>query len=143
LAANLEIGQAGVACRPSDPWVARAIPFGGTRMSNRVMSAIVAGAFSAALGSLSATSVGAAGMMSEADMMKMREMTKKEVASGKMEKCYGVALKGHNDCYAGAGTTCAGTSTVNYQGNAFKLVAKGTCVAMKTPKGHGTLKPQA
>lgn len=112
-------------------------------MSNRVMSAIVAGAFSAALGSLSATSVGAAGMMSEADMMKMREMTKKEVASGKMEKCYGVALKAHNDCYAGAGTTCAGTSTVNYQGNAFKLVAKGTCVAMKTPKGHGTLKPQA
>ena len=77
-------------------------------MSNRVMSAIVAGAFWAALGSLSATSVGAAGMMSEADMMKMREMTKKEVASGKMEKCYGVALKGHNDCYAGAGTTCVG-----------------------------------
>ena len=114
-------------------------------MSNRVMSAIVASAFAAALGSVSGVSIrpAAAAMMSEADMMKMREMTKKEVASGKMEKCFGVALKGHNDCYAGPGTTCAGTSTVNYQGNAFKLVAKGTCVAMKTPKGHGTLKPQA
>jgi uncharacterized membrane protein len=110
-------------------------------MSNRVMSTIVAGAFAAALGSVSAPPAGA-GMMSEADMMKMREMTKKEVNSGKMEKCFGVALKGHNDCYAGAGTTCAGTSTVNYQGNAFKLVPKGTCVTMKTPKGHGTLKAQ-
>ena len=29
------------------------------------------------------------------------------------EKCYGVALKGHNDCAAGAGTSCAGTSKVD------------------------------
>src|SRR5947207_15995842 len=110
-------------------------------MSNRVMSTIVAGAVAAALGSVSGVSIkpAAAGMMSEADMMKMREMTKKEVKSGKMEKCYGVALKGHNDCYAGAGTTCAGTSTVDYQGNAFKLEAKGTCTTMQTPKGPGSL----
>lgn len=55
------------------------------------------------------------------------------------EKCYGVALKGQNDCAAGPGTTCAGTSKVDYQANAWKLVPKGTCTAMKTPKGNGTL----
>jgi len=109
-------------------------------MSNRLISAVVAGAFAAALGA-AATGVSAAGTMTEEQMMKMREMTKKEVASGKMEKCFGVALKGHNDCYAGAGTTCAGTATSDYQGNAFKLVPKGTCTAMTTPKGHGSLKP--
>jgi uncharacterized membrane protein len=55
------------------------------------------------------------------------------------EKCYGVALKGQNDCAAGPGTTCAGTSKTDYQGNAWKLVAKGTCTTMKTPKGNGSL----
>ena len=56
-----------------------------------------------------------------------------------MEKCYGVALAGQNDCKAGPGTTCAGTSKVDYQGNAWKLVAKGTCTSIKTPKGNGSL----
>lgn len=51
-------------------------------------------------------------------------------AAGEKEKCFGVSLKGKNDCAAGPGTSCAGTSTVNYQGNAWKLVAKGTCVKM-------------
>lgn len=49
------------------------------------------------------------------------------------EKCYGVALKGKNDCAAGPGTTCAGTSKVDYQGNSWKLVPKGTCATMKLP----------
>ena len=47
------------------------------------------------------------------------------------EKCYGVSLAGQNDCAAGPGTTCAGTSTVDYQGNAWKLVDAGTCVTME------------
>jgi uncharacterized membrane protein len=55
------------------------------------------------------------------------------------EKCYGIAMKGQNDCAAGPGTTCAGTSKIDYQQNAFKLVPKGTCVSMKTPDGHGML----
>lgn len=55
------------------------------------------------------------------------------------EKCYGVALKGQNDCAAGPGTTCAGTSKVDYQQNAWKLVPAGTCVSMKTPGGQGML----
>jgi uncharacterized membrane protein len=55
------------------------------------------------------------------------------------DKCYGVALKGQNDCKAGAGTTCAGTSKADYQGNSWKYVAKGTCESIGTPNGHGTL----
>jgi len=47
-------------------------------------------------------------------------------AAGK-EKCYGISLAGKNDCKAGAGTTCAGSSKVDYQGNAWTLVPKGTC----------------
>jgi uncharacterized membrane protein len=58
-----------------------------------------------------------------------------------MEKCYGVSLAGKNDCAAGPGTTCAGTSKVDYQGNAWKNVAKGTCTTIKTPKGMGSLMP--
>lgn len=58
-----------------------------------------------------------------------------------MEKCYGVALKGQNDCAAGEGTTCAGTSTADYQGDAWKLVPKGTCVTTETPFGPGSLEP--
>ncbi len=49
------------------------------------------------------------------------------------EKCYGVALAGQNDCAAGPGTTCAGTSTVDYQGNAWTLVDAGTCEDMDLP----------
>lgn len=52
------------------------------------------------------------------------------VAAGAKEKCFGVALKGKNDCAAGPGTSCAGTSTANYQGNAWKYVAKGSCTDM-------------
>jgi uncharacterized membrane protein len=55
------------------------------------------------------------------------------------DKCYGVALSGKNDCAAGAGTTCAGTQTVDYDPHHWKYVAKGTCEAIKTPKGHGSL----
>ena len=49
------------------------------------------------------------------------------------EKCYGVSLAGENDCAAGPGTTCAGTSKVDYQGNAWALVPAGTCTTMELP----------
>jgi uncharacterized membrane protein len=55
------------------------------------------------------------------------------------EKCFGVSLKGQNDCAAGAGTTCAATAKVDYQGNAWRLVDKGSCVTMQTPFGPGSL----
>ena len=59
---------------------------------------------------------------------------------GEKERCYGISPAGKNDCAAGPGTTCAGTSKMDYQANAWKYVAKGTCTTMKTPKGMGSLK---
>ena len=56
------------------------------------------------------------------------------------EKCFGVSMAGKNDCAAGPGTTCAGTSKTDYQANAWKLVPAGTCAGIKTPKGMGSLK---
>jgi len=70
------------------------------------------------------------------------DMDKDKDKTAATEKCYGVALAGKNDCAAGAGTTCAGTSKVDYQGNSWKAVAKGTCTAIKTPKGSGSLEPR-
>ena len=58
------------------------------------------------------------------------------------EKCYGVAMAGKNDCAAGPGTSCAGTSKSDHQANAWKYVPAGTCTktASKTsPTGHGQL----
>ena len=56
------------------------------------------------------------------------------------EKCYGVALKGQNDCKAGM-HDCKGMSTADYDGESFKLVPKGTCTTMVTQKGKGMLEP--
>ena len=67
------------------------------------------------------------------------EDMKSDMAKPKMEKCFGVSMAGKNDCAAGPGTTCAGTSKVDYQGNAWKYVPAGTCTNMKTPKGMGSL----
>jgi uncharacterized membrane protein len=66
---------------------------------------------------------------------------KQKMDKSAMEKCYGVSLAGKNDCAAGPGTTCAGTAKADYQGNAWKYVAKGTCTTIKTPKGAGSLQP--
>lgn len=63
-------------------------------------------------------------------------------ASGDMEKCFGVAMAGKNDCAAGAGTTCAGTAKTDHQANAWNLVPKGTCestVSSTSPTGFGQL----
>ena len=63
-------------------------------------------------------------------------------AAADQDKCFGVALKGKNDCAAGPGTTCAGTSVRDHQGNAWKLVPKGTCeqtASPTSPTGFGQL----
>jgi uncharacterized membrane protein len=62
---------------------------------------------------------------------------------GEKERCYGVSRAGQNDCAAGPGTSCAGTSTRDWQGNAWKYVAKGTCTSIETPRGNGSLTPIA
>jgi uncharacterized membrane protein len=61
-------------------------------------------------------------------------------AAQDQEKCYGVSLAGQNDCAAGA-HSCAGTATVDYDGQSFKLVPAGTCTSMETPHGPGSLEP--
>jgi len=83
-------------------------------MSNATKTLAVAGAVAAALG---AVSLGGA-----------------DVAHAQAkEKCFGISLAGANDCAAGPGTTCAGTSTVDYQGNAWTLVDAGTCTEIDLP----------
>jgi uncharacterized membrane protein len=69
-----------------------------------------------------------------------KSMTK----AGAKEKCFGVAMKGKNDCAGGPGTSCAGSSTADYQGSAWKYVGKGSCVKMGgTLKAHdGSMMPK-
>ncbi|MEY3960011.1 MAG: DUF2282 domain-containing protein [Paracoccaceae bacterium] len=82
-------------------------------MSNHIRTLTVAGALAAALAAQATT-----------------------VTAQENEKCFGVALAGQNDCAAGEGTTCAGSSKVDYQGNAWKLVPAGTCTTMELPDGR-------
>jgi uncharacterized membrane protein len=77
-------------------------------MSYQAKTLVIAGAFMAALSATAAM-------------------------AGENEKCFGVALAGQNDCAAGEGTTCAGTSKVDYQGNSWKTVPAGTCLTMELP----------
>ncbi|MEM9637111.1 MAG: DUF2282 domain-containing protein [Pseudomonadota bacterium] len=79
-------------------------------MSNTMKTVAIAGAVAAAMAS---------------------QVTTVEAAA--KEKCYGISLAGANDCAAGPGTTCAGTSTVDYQGNAWTLVDAGTCAEIELP----------
>lgn len=63
-------------------------------------------------------------------------------AKASTEKCFGVALAGKNDCAAGAGTSCAGTSKTDSQANAWKYVPAGTCLktaSTTSPTGFGQL----
>lgn len=58
---------------------------------------------------------------------------------GRKDKCYGIALAGENDCKAGAGTSCQGTSTTDFQANAWTYAPKGSCEFIVTPVGMGSL----
>ncbi|MHA3735199.1 BufA1 family periplasmic bufferin-type metallophore [Pseudomonas sp. Eth.TT006] len=74
--------------------------------------------------------------------LSMATVSTVHAADADMEKCFGVAMKGHNDCAAGAGTTCAGTAKMDYQPNAWKLVPKGTCTTTESktsPTGFGQM----
>lgn len=91
-----------------------------------------------ALGAAAATALSLTAGMADAQS---RNNTAREPTRPTNEKCYGVALAGRNDCAAGPGTTCAGTSVRNYQGNAWKYVPVGTCTSIRTPAGNGSLTP--
>ena len=86
------------------------------------------------LGAIALAALTSGAAMAQTDTMKSGEQAKPA-----MEKCFGVSTAGKNDCAAGAGTTCAGTSKVDYQSNAWKYVPAGTCTTMKTPNGMGSL----
>jgi uncharacterized membrane protein len=88
-----------------------------------VTSALLASAITAAMASIAV----AAPLTKEEDAA---------AAAAHKEKCFGVALKGQNDCAAGAGTSCQGTSTVDFQGNAWKFVRAGTCTSIEVSGGH-------
>jgi uncharacterized membrane protein len=94
-----------------------------------VCSLVIASSIASAL-----TTMAAAAPLTDAEM--------KAALAAHKEKCFGVALKGLNDCAAGPGTTCQGTSTVDFQGNSWKFVPGGTCTSIVTPSGkHGSLTP--
>ncbi|MBI1236907.1 MAG: DUF2282 domain-containing protein [Alphaproteobacteria bacterium] len=75
------------------------------------------------------------------DMADAVESASDDMADAAMEQCYGIALAGENDCAAGPGTSCEGTSTIDYQGNAWTYVPEGTCESIETPFGNGSLTP--
>ena len=91
-------------------------------MSNSAKTASVIGAVAVAVASVAA----------------MNGSTPAEAAA--KEKCYGISLAGQNDCAAGPGTTCAGTSTVDYQGNAWTLVPTGDCELYSTDASERSLR---
>jgi len=86
-------------------------------------------------------SLGALALAALASGAAIAQTAPAEAAKPAMEKCYGVSMAGKNDCAAGPGTTCAGTSKMDYQANAWKFVPAGTCASIKTPKGMGMLTP--
>ncbi|MQX37713.1 DUF2282 domain-containing protein [Roseospira navarrensis] len=55
-----------------------------------------------------------------------------------MEKCYGVAKAGHNDCQT-ASSSCAGTAKMDGQGDAFVALPEGTCEKLV----GGSLEPKS
>ncbi|MEO8668617.1 MAG: DUF2282 domain-containing protein [Bauldia sp.] len=101
-------------------------------MTNTLSTATLVGAFAMALGSFAVTPAAA-------DMAAAKAKTEMKMGTGKFEPCYGVAMKGQNDCAEGA-HSCAGLSTADYDPASFKLVPTGTCTTMKTPNGMGMLK---
>jgi len=106
-----------------------------TAIAKTVSTAVLASAFAAALGSFASVSVVRAAEVHTPDN------TKTQMATGKFEECYGIALAGQNDCAAGV-HSCAGMSTADYDPASFKLVPTGTCATMMNPNGgHGTLQP--
>lgn len=109
-------------------------------MSNRLTSTLVISAFATTLSAVAAVPASAQQFTPQQRHTQAENTAK--VKSGQVQPCFGVARRGHNDCYAGAGTSCAGTSTRDYQGNAFRLVPTGTCTAISTPNGPGSLTPK-
>lgn len=59
-------------------------------------------------------------------MTKEQQMTMERMVKNNLEKCYGVAARGKNDCAEGA-HSCVGQSTRDRDPQSFVLVPKGDC----------------
>ncbi|MDE2623647.1 MAG: DUF2282 domain-containing protein [Betaproteobacteria bacterium] len=101
--------------------------------------------FGSALLSACNSAAPSAGQAANAASSKASAASAAATKIAEQEKCFGVALKGHNDCKAGPGTTCAGTASVDYQGNAWKYVPKGSCITKggTLTAHHGNTPPVA
>ncbi len=108
-----------------------------------IARALLAGAAIAAMGSQAAAKPNAqltiSGDAPEGVKTTFAQWMAGESPSGRKDKCYGIVLAGENDCAAGAGTSCEGTSTVDFQGNAWTHAPKGSCEFIVTPEGPGSL----
>ncbi len=84
-------------------------------------------------------------LVASAFTLAVGSMAAQPVEAAKKERCYGVSVAGKNDCAAGPGTTCAGTSKVDYQGNAWTYIEQGKCEKISLPnqangkRRHGSL----
>lgn len=113
-------------------------------VSNRLTAASIAAAVAAAIGAGPALAGPNSGLSISSSAPSDAQSTftawmNGDNVKGRMEKCYGVALAGENDCKAGKGTSCEGTSTIDYQGNSWSLVPAGTCEFIETPDGQASL----
>ena len=59
-------------------------------------------------------------------MTKEQQMTMERMVKNNLEKCYGVAARGKNDCAEGA-HSCVGQATHDRDKASFVLVPKGDC----------------
>ena len=109
---------------------------------SRIAGALLTGAALAAMGGQAAAKPNAqlkiANDAPEAVKAAFQKWLEGESMSGRKDKCYGIALAGENDCAAGPGTSCEGTSTVDFQGNAWTHSPKGSCQFIITPEGPGS-----
>ncbi len=112
-------------------------------MNSKITKALLAGAAAAALtaGAQAAPNSQLTIAAGAPDDIKTKFEDWKEGTKlrGRKDKCYGIALAGENDCKAGAGTSCEGTSTVDFQGNAWTYAPKGSCEYIVTPEGTASL----
>lgn len=113
------------------------------KSTQSITRTLLAGAAIAAIGSTVTASPNASLSVAEGAPAEVKEAIATwmggEAPSGRKDKCYGIALAGENDCAAGEGTSCEGTSTLDFQGNAWTFAPKGSCEYIVTPEGPGSL----
>lgn len=114
-------------------------------MSTKLTKTLIAGAAATALSVAAQAGPNSQLTISADAPAKVKEKFENWMAGdkvrGRKDKCYGIALKGENDCAAGAGTSCEGTSTVDFQGNAWTYSPKGSCEFIVTPHGPASKSP--